>query len=51
MPKLILNEKSRLNFKGIQEALVKRGVAKVNQTDRIALYLGIKVHFMLEWDS
>ncbi|KAF7832016.1 uncharacterized protein G2W53_014390 [Senna tora] len=29
----------------------KRVVAQVSQTDRFALYLGIRVDLMLEWDS
>ncbi|KAF7831952.1 uncharacterized protein G2W53_014285 [Senna tora] len=29
----------------------KRVVAQVSQTDRFALYLGILVDLMLEWDS
>ncbi|KAF7832167.1 uncharacterized protein G2W53_014500 [Senna tora] len=49
--KHILNRKSRLNIKRIQEVQVKRVVAQVGQTDRIALYLGIRVDIMLEWDS
>ncbi|KAF7835553.1 uncharacterized protein G2W53_010412 [Senna tora] len=41
MSKLILNPKSRLNLKVIQEVQVKRVVAQVSETDRFALYLGI----------
>ncbi|KAF7824005.1 uncharacterized protein G2W53_022149 [Senna tora] len=37
----ILNGKSRLNLKRIQEVQVKRVVAQVSQTNRFAFYLGI----------
>ncbi|KAF7839168.1 uncharacterized protein G2W53_007650 [Senna tora] len=47
----ILNEKSQLNLKRIQEEQVKHVVAHVSQTDRFALYLGIRADLMLEWDS
>ncbi|KAF7839116.1 uncharacterized protein G2W53_007598 [Senna tora] len=49
--KPILNGKSRLDLKRIQEVQVKLVVAQVNQTDRFALYLGIRVDLMLKWDS
>ncbi|KAF7839118.1 uncharacterized protein G2W53_007600 [Senna tora] len=48
MFKHILNHKSRLNLRRIQEAQVKRFVAQVSQTDRFALKLGIRVDLMLE---
>ncbi|KAF7839122.1 uncharacterized protein G2W53_007604 [Senna tora] len=51
MSKHILNQKSRLNLKRIQEVQVKRVVAQVRQIDRFALYLGIRVDLMVEWDS
>ncbi|KAF7844385.1 uncharacterized protein G2W53_001290 [Senna tora] len=51
MPKHILNQNSRLNLKRFQEVQVKRVVAQVSQTYRLALYLGIRVDLMLEWDS
>ncbi|KAF7835408.1 uncharacterized protein G2W53_010267 [Senna tora] len=41
----------RLNLKRIQIVQVKRVVAQVIQTDLFALYLGIRVNLMLEWDS
>ncbi|KAF7812409.1 uncharacterized protein G2W53_033385 [Senna tora] len=49
--KHILNQNSRLNLKIFQEEQVKCVVAEVSQTDRFALYLGIRVNLMLEWDS
>ncbi|KAF7839115.1 uncharacterized protein G2W53_007597 [Senna tora] len=51
MSKHILNKKSLLNLKRIQEIQVKRVVAQESQTDRFALYLEIRVDLMLEWDS
>ncbi|KAF7835558.1 uncharacterized protein G2W53_010417 [Senna tora] len=51
MSKHIFNRKSRLNLKRIQEVEVKRVIAQVSQTYRFALYLGIRVDLMLEWDS
>ncbi|KAF7839156.1 uncharacterized protein G2W53_007638 [Senna tora] len=51
MSKHILNQKSRLNLKRIEEVQVKRVVAKVCQTNRFALYLGIREDLMLKWDS
>ncbi|KAF7832102.1 uncharacterized protein G2W53_014435 [Senna tora] len=51
MSKHILNRKSRLNLKKIQEVQVKGVVALVSQTDSFLLYLGIQVDLMLEWDS
>ncbi|KAF7812438.1 uncharacterized protein G2W53_033414 [Senna tora] len=51
MSKLILNQKSRLNIKKIQEVQLKCVVAQMCQTDRFALYFGIRVDGMLEWDS
>ncbi|KAF7835549.1 uncharacterized protein G2W53_010408 [Senna tora] len=89
MSKHILNQKSRLNLKRIQEVQVqmccctsesnrslcvifwnpsgfnarmglltalekykfKRVVAQVSRTDHFALYLGIRVDLMFEWDS
>ncbi|KAF7839147.1 uncharacterized protein G2W53_007629 [Senna tora] len=41
MSKHMLNIKTRLNLKRIEEIQIKRGVAHVSQTDRFALYLGI----------
>ncbi|KAF7839145.1 uncharacterized protein G2W53_007627 [Senna tora] len=41
MSKDILNQKSRLNLKRIQEVQVKCDVAQVIQTYRLPLYLGI----------
>ncbi|KAF7823997.1 uncharacterized protein G2W53_022141 [Senna tora] len=51
MSKPILNRKSRLNLKRIQEVQVKRVVAQANQADLFALYLGIQVDLTVEWDS
>ncbi|KAF7812411.1 uncharacterized protein G2W53_033387 [Senna tora] len=51
MSKHILNQNSRLNPKRFQEVQVKRVVAQVSQTDRFALYLGIRLDLELEWDS
>ncbi|KAF7812442.1 uncharacterized protein G2W53_033418 [Senna tora] len=51
MSKDILDQKSQLNLKIIQEVQAKRVVAQVSQTDRFALYLGIRVDLMLEWNS
>ncbi|KAF7839146.1 uncharacterized protein G2W53_007628 [Senna tora] len=51
MSKQILNIKTRLNLKRIQEVQVKRVVPQVSQTDRFALYLEIHGDLMLEWDS
>ncbi|KAF7832146.1 uncharacterized protein G2W53_014479 [Senna tora] len=51
MSKQILNRKSRLNLKRIQEVQVKSVVAQVSQTDGFELYLRIRVDLMLEWDS
>ncbi|KAF7839160.1 uncharacterized protein G2W53_007642 [Senna tora] len=45
------NRKSRMNLKRIQEVQVKRVVAQVSQTDRFAMYLGIRVDLKLECDS
>ncbi|KAF7839172.1 uncharacterized protein G2W53_007654 [Senna tora] len=51
MSKHILNQKSRLNLKTYQEVNVERVVAQVSQTNRFALYLGIRVDLMLECES
>ncbi|KAF7823999.1 uncharacterized protein G2W53_022143 [Senna tora] len=51
MCKHILNQKSLLNLKRVQEVQAKSVVAQVSQTDRFALYLGIRLNLMLEWDS
>ncbi|KAF7841506.1 uncharacterized protein G2W53_003804 [Senna tora] len=51
MSKYILNRKSQLNLKRNEEVQVKCVDAQVNQTVRFALYLGIHVDLMLEWDS
>ncbi|KAF7832149.1 uncharacterized protein G2W53_014482 [Senna tora] len=51
MCKHILNRKSRLNVKRIQEEQVKCDVAKVSPTDRFALYLAIRGDLIIEWDS
>ncbi|KAF7832172.1 uncharacterized protein G2W53_014505 [Senna tora] len=48
MPKHILNQKLPLNDKRNQEVPVKRVSAQVSQTDRFALYLGIRANLMLE---
>ncbi|KAF7834697.1 uncharacterized protein G2W53_009556 [Senna tora] len=48
MFKHILNQKLRLNLKRIQEVQVIRVVAQVSQTDRFAMYLGIRVDLFLE---
>ncbi|KAF7844384.1 uncharacterized protein G2W53_001289 [Senna tora] len=50
MSKHILNRKSPLNLKRIQEIQVKYVVAQVSQIDRFALNLEIPVDLMLEWD-
>ncbi|KAF7812408.1 uncharacterized protein G2W53_033384 [Senna tora] len=51
MPKHILNQNLRLNFKRFEEVQAKHVVTQVSQTDRFALYLGIRVDLMLEQDS
>ncbi|KAF7812469.1 uncharacterized protein G2W53_033445 [Senna tora] len=51
MLKHMLNQKSRFNLKRIHEVKVKRVVAQESRTDRFALYLGMLVNLMLEWDS
>ncbi|KAF7812433.1 uncharacterized protein G2W53_033409 [Senna tora] len=51
MSKHILDRNSRLNPKIIQDVQVNRVVAQVSHTNRIALYLGIRVDCMPEWDS
>ncbi|KAF7832095.1 uncharacterized protein G2W53_014428 [Senna tora] len=51
MSKHILKQKPRLNLKRIQEVQAKCVAAQVVQTDRFALYLGIRVDLLLEWDS
>ncbi|KAF7812432.1 uncharacterized protein G2W53_033408 [Senna tora] len=51
MSKVILNRKSRLNLTRFQEVQVKHVVAQVSKFDRFALYLGIQVDLILEWDS
>ncbi|KAF7812431.1 uncharacterized protein G2W53_033407 [Senna tora] len=47
----ILNGKSQLNLKRIQEVQINRVVAQVSQTRRFAINLGIRVDLMPEWDS
>ncbi|KAF7821602.1 uncharacterized protein G2W53_027057 [Senna tora] len=52
MPKHILTLKSQWNLKKEHEKYkFKRVVAQVSQTDRFALYSGIRVDLMLEWGS
>ncbi|KAF7839162.1 uncharacterized protein G2W53_007644 [Senna tora] len=51
MSKQFFYQKSLLNRKRIQDIKVKRVVAQVSQTDRFALYLGIPLGLLLEWDS
>ncbi|KAF7841520.1 uncharacterized protein G2W53_003818 [Senna tora] len=41
----------RSNLKRIQEVQVQCLDALVSQTDRFALYMGIDVDIILEWDS
>ncbi|KAF7839166.1 uncharacterized protein G2W53_007648 [Senna tora] len=48
MFKHILNQKSWLNIQGFQVVQDKRVVSPLSQTDRFALYLGIRVDFTLE---
>ncbi|KAF7844212.1 uncharacterized protein G2W53_001117 [Senna tora] len=47
----ILNRKSRLNLKRIEEELAKRDVAYVSQTNRFSLYLGTLLDLIRKWDS
>ncbi|KAF7812467.1 uncharacterized protein G2W53_033443 [Senna tora] len=47
MSKHVLNRKSRLNLKRLQEVHDKRVVAQLSENDRFALYLGIPVELML----
>ncbi|KAF7802105.1 uncharacterized protein G2W53_041216 [Senna tora] len=51
MGKHRLNQNLRFNLKRIQEVQVKRVVAQVSQTDRFALYLGIREDLIHERDS
>ncbi|KAF7842082.1 uncharacterized protein G2W53_004380 [Senna tora] len=51
MSKHILNEKCDWISKELKKYKFKRLVAQSNQTDRFALYLGIRVDLMLNWGS
>ncbi|KAF7832159.1 uncharacterized protein G2W53_014492 [Senna tora] len=50
MSRIIMNRKSRLNLKRIQQAEVKRVVAQSIQTDRFVVCFGIRLQLMLKWD-